>query len=99
MSDERNTPDDGGMSEFWDAVREDRRSRHAQNKTSNTQIIVSSGLTYQSKNHGENLLFRNPGKPKVDFFPSTGRWREVTQNKNYSGGAEAFLSWYRKQKL
>lgn len=38
-------------------------------------------------------------QPKVDFYPSSGRWREVGPSKrNHSGGAQRFLDWYADQK-
>ncbi len=42
-----------------------------------------------------SILFRFPEKQKVDFFPSTNRWR--SKNITYRGDAESFLSWYNKQ--
>jgi hypothetical protein len=43
-------------------------------------------------------LFREPGKPRVDFYPSTGRWRTVGREpeKVHRGGARAFIAWYAK---
>lgn len=66
-----------------------RQERHQDWKEQNLAIIQASGVEYIDR--GETLLFRLPGKPKVDFYPSTGRWRLVQENKTYSGGAEKFL--------
>jgi hypothetical protein len=40
-------------------------------------------------------LFREEGKPKVDFYPHTGRWK--VKHRMYKGGAASFISWYSKQ--
>lgn len=48
------------------------------------------------KNHGTALLLREPDKPKVDYYPSTGRWR--SQGVTYEGGLERFEAWYAQQR-
>ena len=81
------------------AMRDHYRSEHANNKAINLAMVQQSGLKFRVTNNGECLVFREPGKPKVDFYPSSGRWRDVGLSKrNYSGGAEAFLQWYASQK-
>lgn len=77
------------------ALDESRKARHADWCRVNTGEIEASGIEHASKNSGESLLFRERGKPKVDFFPSTGRWRVAGQTRTYRGGAVAFLAWYR----
>lgn len=70
------------------------KERHLAWHEVNMQVLDASGVPYTSTNDGENLLFREAGKPKADFFPSTGRWRVGT--KVYRGGAKAFLAWWKK---
>lgn len=79
------------------AMKAHRQQTHADWKQRNTAILNESGLSFKSVNYGESLVFREAGKPKVDFFPSTGRWRIPDKNQTFRGGAEAFLSWYAKQ--
>lgn len=87
------------MSEMFGAMREARRQQHADWKIKNKEILNASGLTFSVANRGETLCFREAGKPKVDFYPSTGRWRVVGSNsKAKGGGAQKFLDWYREQK-
>ena len=38
------------------------------------------------------FLLRESGRPKVDFYPHTGRWK--VGNKMHRGGAMAFHKWY-----
>ncbi len=89
--------DDDGMTEFWRDVREARKTKHQEMKEQNTRLLTEAGIAFREVNQGENLLIREPGKPNVDFYPSTGRWRIPQKNQTYSGGAQAFLSWYNKQ--
>lgn len=44
-------------------------------------------------------MFRESGKPKVDFYPSSGKWKVagIGGGTMMEGGAETFLTWYAKQ--
>lgn len=87
------------QTDYFRAIQQHRRDEHANQKEENTKAIAASGLKFKSTNSGECLCFREPGKPKVDFYPSSGRWRDVGVSKrNYSGGAQKFLDWYAAQK-
>jgi uncharacterized membrane protein len=75
-----------------------RKDRHREWKDENTDVIRSSHITHRSTNNGETLVFRELGKPKVDFYPSTGRWRVVSgQGRTMGGHAMKFLEWYAEQ--
>ena len=80
----------------WKDFRQMKQDRHAAMKEKNLSIIIESGIPFINK--GETLLFREPGKTKVDFYPSTGRWKFMRngQTRIYSGGAVKFLEWYKK---
>lgn len=71
--------------------REDRRDV-------NRQVIEESGEAYRVANNGESFLFRRPsGSPRAaDFFPSSGRWRDVDRQVTGGGGAERFLAFWKK---
>ncbi len=78
--------------------RELTQDRHAQWKVENLAALRASGVPFQER--PEACLFRVSGKPPVDFYPSTGRWRVVAgKKKTLRGGATAFLAWYAKQVL
>lgn len=79
--------------EMWRQIRHEKQQRHASNYERNRAILDAAGISYTDK--GETLLFREAGKPKVNFYPSTGRWH--ADKRLYDGGAKAFLSWYAKQ--
>lgn len=91
----------GDMADDFAAMKAHRQTRHANWNRRNMEILNrrsdEGGLVFAVTNAGETLLFRERGKPKVDFYPSTGRWRIPNSKKTYSGGAESFLRWYAKQ--
>jgi hypothetical protein len=59
------------------------------------ESLFKGEISYRIVNSGSTYLFREDGKPKVDFYPGTGRWK--VKNKMYKGGAEKFLHWYRNK--
>ena len=76
------------------------------NKKERRKILYNDNLDFLIENMAGRfqiketvLLFRENGKPKVDFYPHTGRWRVPDKNELRSGGAEDFLNWYDKQKI
>lgn len=90
----------GDMGDDFRAMTAHRQEQHQQWKRQNLATLNSAGVSFRETNEGETLLFREAGKPKVDFYPSTGRWRVVGDSKNrraMSGGAVAFLRWYAQQ--
>jgi hypothetical protein len=85
--------------DYFRAIQQHRQGEHAAQKEENTKAIFASGLSFKLTNNGECFVFREKGKAKVDFYPSSGRWRDVGPSKrNYSGGAQKFLDWYASQK-
>lgn len=88
----------GDMADDFAAMKAHRQAQHEEWRQRNTNIIATSGVSFRSANHGETFCFRERGKPMVDFYPSTGRWRVVgAKSRTFRGGAEAFLRWYEKQ--
>lgn len=87
----------GDMGDDFAAMRAHRQAKHAEWKERNLETLLRSKLTLTIKSGGESVLFREPGKPKVDFYPSTGRWRVAGLTRTFSGGADSFLNWYAKQ--
>ena len=89
----------GEQADYFRAIQAHRQQEHADQKQHNTAIIQKSGLIFRGTNNGECLVLRERGKPAIDFYPSSGRWREVGPSKrNHTGGAESFLQWYGEQK-
>jgi len=88
----------GDMGDDFRAMQSDRQERHARWKKQNMEVLEASGLTYRATNFGETILFREEGQLKVDFYPSTGRWRVAGQRDAKRGGARAFIAWYNRTK-
>ena len=70
---------------------------HADNFEKNIDFLKKSGVEFKKRE--TSCLFREAGKPRVDFYPHTGRWRVVGVEKfrTKGGGAKVFLVWYEKQ--
>lgn len=84
------------LSEYYAAMNKEKQERHAEWKRLNTAVLKESGIPFRIAGP-ESFLFREPNKPVVDFYPSTGRWRTPKDGRTYRGGAKAFISWYKKQ--
>ena len=76
----------------WNGIKRDKRT------ILNTNILNSSGLPFQINSRGFYML-RSKEYPRVDFYPSTGRWIWVNHGKALSGGAVKFLVWLNKNHL
>ena len=83
----------GDMGDIFKEHDKAKKEQHAAWYVSNRQTLLESKIPYSDR--GEALLFREKGMPQVDFYPSTGRWREIGK-RAVSGGAIKFLKWYRK---
>lgn len=89
----------GDTGDDFRVMREHTRQRHKQMHDENRRLLLASGIPFRDK--GEALLFRNPGSPLADFYPSTGRWTVIGRMGRFDGlsvlrgGASAFLAWYR----
>jgi hypothetical protein len=77
----------------WDAMSKEQREQRFHG---NVAVIEEAGMAYEWNKDRTAMLLREPGKPKVDFYPGTGTWK--AGNKGLKGGAVAFIGWYRKQR-
>ena len=80
------------MKERFKALKEYNGMRRENLVFLNTSVLEKSGLVYSVTSNG-TMLFREAGKPRVDFYPSTGRWKKVG-GKAKKGGATKFIKWY-----
>lgn len=75
----------------------------------NVKILEDSGIPFNLNDIESVAMFREDGKPMVDFYPSTGRWRIVGQGgtpgimmptrdmTQFRKGARSFLNWYKQK--
>lgn len=89
----------GDMGEVFKGMSEARKERHSRWRTQNILALQATQFIYTVTNNGETFLFREAGKPKVDFYPSTGRWRVSGIKQTFHGGGKLFIQWYRKQRV
>lgn len=87
----------GDMGDDFNAMQAATQVRHADLKVRNLLALQNTTLIFKQVNQGETLLFREANKPKVDFYPSTGRWRVAGVKETFRGGAKGFINWYAKQ--
>lgn len=85
--------------EWYDVMRDERKARHQGWFEQNMAVLCASGLVFRDRTSEPTpvCLFREPGKPAVNFYPTTGRWYLPEKHRTMTGGAEAFLQWYGKQ--
>jgi hypothetical protein len=104
----------GDMGDVFAGMRDDRQARHAEWFEKNMAALRAAGLLSRDRVtlQSSAVLFREYGRPKVDFYPHTGRWRVVGEGpdrrfrtgqrgedgRTFRGGGEAFVRWYAKQK-
>ncbi len=86
---------DSDIADMGRAMKADRQGRHARWNHENRTVLTFAGIPFTDR--GEALLFRIAGKPRVDFYPSSGRWRVAGEQKTHRGQARAFLAWFAKQ--
>lgn len=84
---------------MWREHKKDIQNQHAEWRKDNLAILSSSGIKFGATNNGECLVFRLVDYPQVDFYPSTGRWRDIKSGRTYNGGAKLFISWYKSHSL
>ncbi len=84
----------GDMDDTFRMMRDEKKKRHAVNYEKNMTTLINCDLAFDLKD--AVVLFREVGKPKIDFYPHSGKWK--SGNKIYNGGAQSFLNWYKKQR-
>ena len=85
--------EDNDITEMWKDIKKDRQVKHQQWNKDNLRIIEESCIICKIVSE-ECICFRL--KKKADFYPSTGRWKDLKTGKMKSGGAIRFLEWYNK---
>ncbi len=89
----------GDMAEVFREMQQDKKERHERWWSVNMKIIGATAYGYRTENAGQTILFRENNKPKVDFYPHTGRWRIAGNPRTFSGGAKKFIEWYTKARI
>ena len=82
------------IGDMYASLKQDRQHRHADWHQTNTRILDESGIDYKKASH-ECYTFR--GDRNADFYPSTGRWKNIDTGRMHSGGAQRFVGWYKRE--
>jgi hypothetical protein len=86
-----------GDSPGYDVHSRERREKKARNLEKNTKDLDAAGIPYTVKNDGYMYAIRVPGKPRIDFYPTTNRWR--VDGETMYGPAKRLIGWYKKQQV
>ncbi len=82
----------------WAAHRKAQQERHAKWGEYNLRKLTEAGLNFRYVPQSGVLLFREEGKPSINFYINTGRWRvNGVEAETMGGGAQKFLRWYKEQ--
>lgn len=65
------------------------KNRHQADKDRNTASLQASGVPFVSRNNGETLLVREAWG-NADFYPSTGKWKDLQSNEIRQ---DNFIAW------
>ena len=75
----------GDMGEVFSAMKEHKKERRKSNTEKSTQILVDSGIEFESKNGGAHLIVMQKNGLRVNFWPSTGLWNISNTKKEGCG--------------
>lgn len=92
----------GDRDPIWDCLKEmskdNKRKRIESNERKLPEFIKAlSEKQISYKDNGQIIMFREPNKPKVDFYRTKGNWRLPVKGKMMYGGWRKFLDWYERQ--
>lgn len=80
--------------DFYRARKHDIKESKEANLEENMRILDVHGIKYETRNNGSIVLIRLPGKPKVDFFPTTNRWKVLLGKQLLVlGDANKLIEW------
>ncbi len=63
----------GDMGEIYKAMKEDSKSRRANNRDSAPKALEGACISFESKNYGAHLIVSHKNVV-VDYWPGTGKW-------------------------
>lgn len=87
---------------LWDCLKEMSKETKQKRIQRNSEKLPAFFKALDEKeivytDNGQIIMFREPHKPKVDFYRTKGNWRLPTTGRVMYGGWKKFLTWYEKQ--
>lgn len=58
----------------------------------NRRVIAAWGVPFEENDDGTVMMFRQPGRPAADFYPTRNRWR--CGQEFWWGHAADFIEWF-----
>lgn len=68
------------------------------NKEHAIKCLQEAGITWRVKNNGSMFAIREQGKPPIDLYPTTKKWKKAGA-KAVEGEIEEFIEWYLVQDI
>lgn len=75
--------EDQDISEFYKEHKRRGQEKRAENRVHSTKLLESAGIKFESFNGGAHL--RVFGANRVDFWPGTGYWKDLTTDRRGRG--------------
>ena len=72
------------LGEMFAEMKARRKARNLARKSESTALLLSSGIKFESKNYGEQLIIMT-AKGVIDFYPSTGQYIKRASKKRQNG--------------
>lgn len=86
------------MGEEWREWHEEFKEKKSITAALNeTRLELVFPKRYKIVQDSRVAIFREPGKPKVDYYYSRNKWRVAGKRKIFSGDFNSFENWYNKQ--
>jgi hypothetical protein len=63
--------------EVYKVLREESQKKKRDNMIKSTELLESKGVPFTSHNNGVHLIVDD----HIDFWPSTGKWKDRNNNK------------------
>lgn len=67
-------------------------------KDINVMKLAKAGLSYTHGSNDDIAIFREPGKPTIEFNLRKNRWRCRGDKKSVFGTVDQFVKWYRAKR-
>lgn len=85
------------VTEMWREIHAEEQTKRHERKEKNLAILRETTLPFEYRNQGDVVLVRVAGYPKVDFYPSTNKWK--FGERYILGNAYTFVLWLKKRSM
>lgn len=88
----------GDMGEYFRQMRSEGKMAKAERAEKARERLESTGLKFRWLALAHTAIIRKrDGAPKnVDYYPSTGKWKDIDTRRMHHGSIEDFIRWLSK---